>query len=121
MKNFIIKILISTIAVLAASYFLSGVVIEDNRFLTALLVALAIGMLNFFVRPLLIFFTLPATIFTLGLFLFVINAIIILLADKLVQGFQVKSFWWALLFSLVVSACTFMLEAIFKPEYKKSE
>jgi putative membrane protein len=121
MKNFIIKTLISAVAILAGAYLLSGVSIDENRFVTALLVALALSLLNFFVRPLLIFFTLPVTIITLGLFLFIINAIIILIADKLVDGFHVASIWWALLFSLVVSVCTYILETIIEPEYKKNK
>jgi putative membrane protein len=62
--------------------------------------------LNLFVKPILIILTLPITIFTFGLFLFVINALIILLAAKFVNGFRVDGFWWALLFSLLLSVLT---------------
>jgi putative membrane protein len=62
-----------------------------------------LGVVNFFIRPLLIIFTLPITIFTLGLFLLVINAWMVLLVAAVVPGFAVDNFWWALLFSLVVS------------------
>jgi putative membrane protein len=72
-----------------------------------------LGLLNIFVKPLLIILTLPITIFTFGLFLFVINALIILLAAKFVNGFRVDGFWWALLFSLLLSILTSFL-------YKKS-
>ena len=71
------------------------------------------GILNLFVKPILIILTLPITIFTFGLFLFVINALIILLAAKFVNGFRVDGFWWALLFSLLLSVLTSFL-------YKKS-
>jgi putative membrane protein len=67
----------------------------------ALLVALLLSFLNAFVKPLLIFITLPATILTFGLFLWVINAIIFLLLDAMLDGFQVANFGWALLFSLL--------------------
>jgi putative membrane protein len=75
--------------------------------------AVVLGLLNIFVKPLLIILTLPITIFTFGLFLFVINALIILLAAKFVNGFRVDGFWWALLFSLLLSILTSFL-------YKKS-
>jgi putative membrane protein len=97
----LIKILISALAVLLAAYLLPGVVV--NSFLAALAVAVVLGVVNFFIRPLLIIFTLPITIFTLGLFLLVINAWMVLLVAAVVPGFAVDNFWWALLFSLVVS------------------
>ena len=118
MKNFITKTLIVAAAVVLASYVLhSGVSVD--RFTTALLVALALSALNFFVRPVLIILTLPITILTLGLFLFIINAIIIVLAGKLITGFRVQSVGWALLFSLLLSFFTYILEIIFEPDYKK--
>jgi putative membrane protein len=119
MKNFIIKTLITALAVLGASYILPGVSVD--RFTTALLVALALAALNFLVRPLLIILTLPITILTLGLFLFIVNAIIVVFAGKLVTGFVVSSIWWALLFSLVVSVFTTILESIINPDYNKKQ
>ena len=65
--------------------------------------ALVLALINAFIRPVLIFLTLPATIVTLGLFLFVINALMVLLAAKWVNGFKVDGFWWALLFSFLLS------------------
>ena len=69
----------------------------------AIIVAIVLGLLNLFVKPVIILFTLPVTIVTLGLFLLVINALIILLCDKLVDGFTVNSFWTALFFSIILS------------------
>jgi len=83
------------------SHFLGG--IDVDAFSTSLIVALVLGLLNFFVKPFLVLLTLPITIFTLGLFYLVINALIILLCDKLVDGFSVASFWTALLFSIILS------------------
>jgi putative membrane protein len=80
---------------------MKGVIIDE--FTTALTVAIVLGLLNFFVKPILVLLTLPVTFFTLGLFLLVINAIIILLCDHFVDGFQVVSFWTAMLFSIILS------------------
>jgi len=117
MKNFLIKTLIIAAAVVLASYILPGVTV--NRFTTAFLVALVISLLNFFVKPILIILTLPITIVTLGLFLFIVNALIIVFAGKLVTGFRVDSIWWALLFSVLLSFFTYILEVIIEPGYKK--
>ncbi|MEO6316062.1 MAG: phage holin family protein [Chitinophagaceae bacterium] len=117
MKNFLIKTLIIAAAVVLASYFLPGVAVD--RFTTALMVALVLSVLNFFVKPLLVLLTLPITILTLGLFLFIVNALIIVLAGKLVTGFRVDSIWWALLFSMLLSFFTYILEILIEPEYKK--
>jgi len=102
--NIVLRIIISAIVAFALSYILSGVHIQS--FVTALILAIVLGLLNLFVKPILIILTLPITIFTFGLFLFVINALIILLAAKFVNGFRVDGFWWALLFSLLLSILT---------------
>ncbi len=102
--NIILRIIISAVVAFALSYILSGVHIQS--FITALILAIVLGLLNLFVKPILIILTLPITIFTFGLFLFVINALIILLAAKFVNGFRVDGFWWALLFSLLLSVLT---------------
>ncbi len=109
--NIILRIIISAVVAFALSYILSGVHIQS--FISALILAIVLGILNLFVKPILIILTLPITIFTFGLFLFVINALIILLAAKFVNGFRVDGFWWALLFSLLLSVLTSFL-------YKKS-
>lgn len=93
------------IAVLVGSWLLPGVWV-DGHWWNVVVVAVVISLLNAIVRPLLIFLTIPATIITLGLFIFIINAATILLADYLLDGFRVDSFWWALLFSFILSLIT---------------
>ena len=97
----ILRLLIYTGAVLLTSWLLPGVEVE--KFTTALMVAIALAILNTFLRPLLIFLTIPVTVITFGLFLLVINALIILLIASFVPGFVVEGFWWALLFSVILS------------------
>jgi len=106
----IIRLIISTIAVLVTDLLLRGVHAED--FMTGLLVAVVLGLLNTFLRPLLVLLTLPVTIISLGLFILVINAGMVLLAAKLVPGFVVESFWWALGFSLLLGLVQGFLNAI---------
>jgi putative membrane protein len=103
----IINLLISAVAVVVGAYLIPGV--EVSGFLDAIIVAIIIGVLNTFLRPILIFLTIPITFFTLGLFLFVIDAIIILLAGNLILGFQVSGFWPALFFSIVISTISWLL------------
>src|SRR5690606_12989827 len=81
---------------------------------TAIVLAVVLALLNFLVKPILILFTLPVTILTLGLFLLVINALIILFAENLVPGFQVAGFWWALIFSLLLSFMQAVLHLVLK-------
>jgi putative membrane protein len=109
--GFIIKILLTAVAVFVASYFLDGVHIDTIQ--TTVIVALVLALLNTFVRPILVFFTLPITIVTLGLFLLIINIIIIKLADYFVPGFKVDGWLDALLFSLIVSVVAWILDALF--------
>jgi putative membrane protein len=97
----LIKFLLTGLAVLLTAYLLPGVHIENYGY--ALLVALLLAIANAFVKPILIIFTIPLTILTLGLFLLAINAIIILIVDYFVPGFSVDGFWWALAFSLILS------------------
>lgn len=97
----IIRILVTALAALLTQYILPGVSIAD--FKTALLVAIVLGLLNLIVKPVLVILTLPVTVLTLGLFLLVINALIVMWASSLVKGFKVENFWWALLFSVVLS------------------
>lgn len=99
--KFIVKLLVSALVILLTGWLLPGVSVEGIW--TALLVALVLAVLNTLVKPILVIFTIPLTILTLGLFLLVINGLIILLADALVGGFEVANFWWALLFSIIVS------------------
>lgn len=105
--NFLIKILLSSIAVIIASYLLPGV--HTNDFFTAIIIAVLLSLLNATVKPLLIILTIPITVISLGFFLLVINAIIILIAGSLVSGFVVDGFWWALFFSLLLSLINALL------------
>lgn len=93
--------LVTTAAVLVTAYVLPGVTVAG--FVTALVVAVVLGMINMFLRPLLLVLTLPVNVMTLGLFTLVINAALVLLAARIVPGFVVAGFWWALLFSLVLT------------------
>ncbi len=99
--NFILKIVLSAVAVLVIANFLPGVSVVN--FTNAVIVAVVLALLKVTIKPLLIILTLPVTIITLGLFLLVFNALIILLADNLIDGFYVTGFWVALLFSLILS------------------
>lgn len=106
----LINIFFTTVFVLILAHVMPGIKVDG--WATALIVALVLGLLNIFIKPILVLFTLPATIFTLGLFLLVINAIIIMLCDELVPGFEVAGFWWALLFSLVLSFCQSLVSGL---------
>lgn len=99
--NFIIRLLVTAAVAYLLSMILSGVHIAG--FQTAIIFALVLAILNFIVRPLLVLLTLPITIITLGIFLFIINALIIMLADRFIDGIKVDGFLWALIFSLVLS------------------
>lgn len=110
--NLVIKILLHAAAVFILAHVLQGVVVDN--YLVAIIVAVVISVLNTVVKPLLVILTLPITIITLGLFLLIINACIILLADKLIDGFYVNGLWTALLFSLLLSILRSILYFIFK-------
>ena len=99
--NLLLRILITAILVMLIANFMPGVHVAG--FVTALIVAVVLGLLNIFIKPILIILTLPVTIVTLGLFLLVINALIILLCTYIVGGFGVDTFWTALFFSIVLS------------------
>lgn len=108
--NFILKLIITSLAVMLVAYILPGVHVDS--IITALIVACVLAFLNAIIKPLLVLFTLPLTIVSLGLFLLVINAIIILITEKLVDGFSVKNFGVALLFSILLSITTSVLESL---------
>lgn len=114
--NLILKLLINAAAVFILAYVLEGVNVDG--YIGALIVAVVLSILNLLVKPILVIFTLPATILTLGLFLLVINAIIILLADELISGFSVKNFWWAILFSILLSILQSILQSFLKEDKK---
>ncbi|WP_417592349.1 phage holin family protein [Owenweeksia hongkongensis] len=108
MNTLIIKLIVNTLSVFITAWIL-GDSVALSGFGTAILVALVLAVFNVTLKPILVFFTLPATLVTFGLFLFVINALIIMAADALISGFYVANFWWALLFSLVLSLINSML------------
>lgn len=114
--RFLLKILITTINAFILAHILPGIKIDS--FFTAIIVAVVLAVLDAFVKPLLILLTLPATILTLGLFLFVINAVIILIAENFVKGFKVESFWFALLFSILLS---FFNSFVHKQAFKEQD
>lgn len=107
---FLAKLITTSLAVIIVSWFLPGVEIENA--LTAIILSIVLAILNIFVKPILIFLTLPITLITLGLFLIVVNALIILLAAEIVPGFSIDGFWWAVLFSLILSFVTAVLETL---------
>ncbi|MCU0380007.1 MAG: phage holin family protein [Chitinophagaceae bacterium] len=116
--GFIVRLFFTWIAIIIASYILPGIHIND--FISALIAAAVLALLNTFVKPLLVILTIPITILTLGLFLLVINALIVMMGARIVDGFTVDSFWWALGFSLVVSVIVSLLETMDKAFRKKN-
>jgi|SRR5690554_6441239 len=110
----VLRILLTALAVVILSYVLPGVNVDSMW--TAIIVAVVLALLNFLVKPILVILTLPITIVTLGLFLLVINALIILFAENLIPGFMVSSFWQALIFSLLLT----LLETIMHSALKEA-
>lgn len=108
--NFIIRLLITAAVAYGLSMVLDGVQIPD--FKTAFIFALVLALLNFIVKPLLVILTLPITILTLGIFLFIINALIIMLADRFIDGIKVDGFLWALIFSLILSLVSSLVNSM---------
>jgi len=106
----LINWLITTVAILISAYFLPGVSVRSLT--AAVITALVLGLINAIIRPILVILTLPLTILTLGLFIFILNALLVLLTSAIVPGFDVRSFWWALLFSLLFSIVSFILHRI---------
>lgn len=101
MSNFLVRLIISAIAVLICAYILPGA--EVDGFISAIVVAGVLALLNALLKPILVILTIPITILTLGLFLLVINTILVMLASSLVPGFSIDGFWWAFLFSIILS------------------
>jgi putative membrane protein len=108
--GFLIKVLFTAVAVYLAAYLLPGVTITDIR--TTIIVALVLALLNTFIKPILIILTIPITLITLGLFLLIINALMVKWAASLVNGFTVDGWWSALLVSLIVTVVSYILSAI---------
>lgn len=112
----ILKILLTAVAVLILSYVLPGVAVAS--YWSAVIVAVVLGLLRIVVKPILVILTFPITVVTLGLFLLVINAIIIMMADYFISGFAVKNFWWAVIFSLLLSLLQSILYSMVEGDKK---
>jgi putative membrane protein len=117
--NFLIRVLVIAAVSFGLAHLLKGIHVTD--FWTALVFAIVLALLNMFIRPLLVLLTFPVTFITLGLFLFVINALVVLLASKLVDGFSVDNFWWALLFSIILSIITSAIDKKEKEDRRLSK
>lgn len=109
MKNYLIKLLISTILIVVISHFLK---IQITDYTAAIFMAIALSLLNTFVKPILVFFTIPVTIMSLGLFLLVINAVIVKIADYFIDGINM-TFIQAIIFSIILSISQYILNKIF--------
>lgn len=109
--NLIIRLLVTAVVAFGLTYVLTGV--HFDGFSTSLVFAIVLGLLNLIVTPILKLLGLPLTIITLGLFSLVINAVVILIADYFVDGMKVDGFWWALIFSILLSFITSLVSGIF--------
>ena len=114
--NWFLKLILRTILVIFIAWILPDTSVQIGSFWSALGVAISLAILNTFLRPLLVIITIPFTILTFGLFLLVINAGIIMIADAMISGFMVDGFWWALLFSLILSFFSSLFEKSSKKE-----
>ena len=110
MKNFIIRVLFNMLIILIAGRLLSFVQVDTWQ--TALVVVIVLTLLNISIKPILTILTIPITIISFGFFLLVINALIILLADYLVTGFNVHGFWGAFVFGLILSLANMLVDAV---------
>lgn len=115
--RFLLQLLVNGLAVYATAAVLPGV--DVGSYWQAIIVALILGFLNALVRPILLILTIPITIFTLGLFVLVINAAMIMLADTLLDSFVVSNFWWALLFSIILSFVNSVLDKLVFEDKKR--
>lgn len=104
-------LLINSLVIFLGAALLDG--IQVKNFLTAIGVAILLAIINTFIKPVIVFLTLPLTIFTLGLFILVINAWILMIIDKMVEGFSVKTFWWAAGFSIFISIANAIMLRLF--------
>jgi putative membrane protein len=96
-----LQLIIAGLAIIFTAFLLPGIVVND--YLTGIIIAALLALLNITIKPILIFLTIPITLVTLGLFLLVINALLVMMAAHIVSGFTVDNFWWALLFSIILS------------------
>ena len=110
----IIRLLITAIAAFLLSKILTGVHFDD--FGSTIIFAIVLGLLNMFIKPIISILSLPITILTLGLFSLIINALIILLCDKLMDSLLIDGFWWAFLFSILLSLITSVFTSLFEKD-----
>jgi putative membrane protein len=113
-KQLIIKWIVNSTALLVVVHVVSGVTLDN--WVTVFIAALVLGLLNAFLRPVLIFLTLPVTVLTLGLFTLVINAFLFYLAAHLVRGFHVADFWHAFVAALIFSIVSFLLNIVVRSD-----
>ena len=111
--------LINAIALIALPYVVSSITVDS--FLTALLVAIVLGFVNAIIRPILVILTLPVTILTLGLFIFVINGLLFWAVGSFVPGFHVGGFWSGFFGAIVFSLISWFLSALIMPSGKKAD
>ena len=114
MKGILIRWLVLTAAIIVASYLLEG--IQVKGFLSAFFAAAILGVLNAFFRPILIILTLPINILTLGLFTFIINALLLKMASGVISGFDVRGFWAAVFGSVIISVVSWALNSFISPK-----
>ena len=110
--KFLADLLFRTFVLLLTTYLVPGFKIDS--FTTALMVALVLAILNAFIKPVLVFLTLPVTILTLGLFMFVINAVLLLIASSVIRGFYISSFFTAIVASVVIAILSALVNAVVK-------
>jgi putative membrane protein len=106
----LINILLTAVAVWVADYFIPGVALES--YVTAIIAGVVLGVVNALIRPIVLLLTLPINFLTLGLFTFVINALMVMLVAEIVPGFEVTGFWAALLFSVIVSILKMLINRL---------
>ncbi|HEY2817994.1 MAG TPA: phage holin family protein [Casimicrobiaceae bacterium] len=104
--------LANALALMALPYIFTSITIDKNSFVTALIVALVLGLINTLIRPLLVLLTLPVTILTLGLFIFVINGLLFWAVGNFVPGFHVGGFWAGVFGAIVYSVISWLLSAL---------
>jgi len=108
----VLNLLINGFGVFVADYFLAGVRVDS--FITAIIVSIGLGIVNTFIKPIVLLMTLPFNVITLGLFTFIINGLMVILVSTFIPGFAVDNFGWAMLFSLVLWAVNFVLHSLTK-------
>ncbi|MBZ0276796.1 MAG: phage holin family protein [Anaerolineae bacterium] len=122
MRNFAIRVIINAVAIAITASLLSGVHVANNDIGTLLIIGLVFGIVNAIVRPILIFLTCPAVIVSLGLFLLVINGLMLMLTASLIPArLQIDGFGWAVLAGIIMGILGMIMESILKPEDKNKD